>query len=129
MSKIEKFEDLIAWQKARELTRLIYRMTQTEALSKDFALSDQIRRSAISVMSNIAEGFDRGSRKEFHQFLVIAKASCAELRCQLYIALDANYINQAQFENVLGKINETGKIISGLRTSVAKGIQNKISKK
>ena len=123
MAKIEKFEDLIAWQKARELTKLIYQMTQPEAFSKDFALIDQIRRSAISVMSNISEGFDRGSRKDFHKFLVIAKASCAELRCQLYIALDANYINKMQFEVAYEKTCEVGKIISGLRTSVAKSIE------
>ena len=74
--KIERFEDLIAWQKARELTKQIYDITRTNPFSKDFGLKDQIRRASIAVMSNIAEGFDRGGRAEFHRFLVIAKGSC-----------------------------------------------------
>ncbi len=81
--KVERFEDLIAWQKARQLAAEIYRVTAQGDFSKDFGLRDQIRRAAVPAMSNIAEGFDRGSRSEFHQFLVIAKASCAEVRSQL----------------------------------------------
>ena len=84
MSRIEKFEDLIAWQKARVLSREIYKVTRTSKFSKDFSLVDQIRRASTSVMSNIAEGFERGGRSEFHQFLVVAKGSCAEVRSQLY---------------------------------------------
>ena len=95
--KIEGFEDLLAWQKARALTALIYRITGERALARDFGLRNQIRRTAVSVMSNIAEGFERGRPAEFHQFLSIAKASCAELRSQLYVALDAGYINEALF--------------------------------
>ncbi len=87
--EIDKFEDLIAWQKARELTKIIYAVTKQGEFSRDFGLRDQIRRSAVSIMSNVAEGFERGGRSEFHQFLVIAKGSCAELRSQLYTALDA----------------------------------------
>jgi four helix bundle protein len=90
--RIEKFEDLIVWQKARELTKNIYRVTKIGEFLKDFGLRDQIRRASVSIMSNIAEGFERGGRSEFHQFLVIAKGSCAELRSQLYVALDAEYI-------------------------------------
>lgn len=81
-----KFEDLVAWQKARELTRAVYQVSASGAFAKDFGLRDQVRRSAVSVMSNLAEGFERGSRSEFHQFLSIAKASCAELRSQFYVA-------------------------------------------
>ncbi|HXK62098.1 MAG TPA: four helix bundle protein, partial [Acidobacteriota bacterium] len=87
MAKIERFEDLIAWQKARELTRAIYEATQQGAFAKDFGLTGHVRRAAVSIMSNIAEGFD-GGRGEFHQFLSTAKASCAEVRSQLYITLD-----------------------------------------
>ena len=98
VGKVESFEDLIAWQKARELTRQIYSLTNKGLFSKDFGLRDQIRRAAVSVMSNIAEGFDRGGRAEFHQFVVIAKGSCAEVRSQLYVARDAEYINKEKFE-------------------------------
>ena len=86
-AKTEKFEDLIAWQKARELTRNIYQVTTQGNFSRDFWLRDQIRRASVSIMSNIAEGFERAGRSEFHQFLVIAKGSCAELRSQLYVSL------------------------------------------
>jgi len=81
--KVERFEDLIAWQKARELTKEIYAVTSNGSFSKDYGLRDQIRRAAVSAMSNVSEGFERGSLNEFHQFLVIAKASCAEVRSQL----------------------------------------------
>jgi four helix bundle protein len=118
MSKIERFEDLIAWQKARQLTADVYRVTSKGAFAKDFGLRDQIQRAAVSVMSNIAEGFERGSRSEFHQFLVIAKASLAEVRSQLYIALDAGYLDQPNFENLMNQATEVSKIIGGLRASV-----------
>lgn len=86
MSKIERFEDLIAWQKARLLTKAIYHATQNGKFAKVYGLVGQIQRAAVSIMSNLAEGFERGGRGEFHQFLVIAKASCAEVRSQLCIA-------------------------------------------
>ncbi len=118
MSKIERFEDLIAWQKARQLAADVYRVTSKGAFAKDFGLRDQIQRAAVSVMSNIAEGFERGSRSEFHQFLVIAKASLAEVRSQLYIALDAGYLDQPNFDNLMNQATEASKIIGGLRASV-----------
>ena len=96
--KVEKFEDLVAWQKARELTKQIYEITKQGSFSKDYGLCDQIRRATVSVMSNLAEGFERGSSSEFHQFIVIAKASCAEVRSQLYVAHDVGYITQHQFD-------------------------------
>lgn len=120
MDKIQKFEDLIAWQKARELTKAIYQLTSDGRFSKDFGLRDQIRRAAVSVMSNIAEGFERGSMNEFHQFLVIAKASCAEVKSQLYVALDAGYINEPAFQILNQQATEVSKIIGGLRASIAK---------
>jgi four helix bundle protein len=118
--KIEKFEDLIAWQKARELTRDIYKITKDGELSKDFGLRDQVRRSSVSVMSNVAEGFERGGRAEFHQFLVIAKGSCAELRSQLYVALDADYIDKETFTDLESLAKETSRLIGGLRAAVYK---------
>lgn len=118
--RIERFEDLIAWQKAREMTKEIYRITQEGLFAKDFGLRDQIRRSSVSVMSNIAEGFERGGRGEFHQFLVIAKGSCAEVRSQLYVSLDVGYISQAKFDSIMDSAIEVSRIIGGLRSAVQK---------
>ena len=118
--KVERFEDLIAWQKARQLTVDIYRITAHGEFAKDFGLRDQIRRAAVSVMSNIAEGFDRGSRSEFHQFLVIAKTSCAEVRSQLYVAQDVGYIDQETFDTISSSTSELSRILGGLRAAVQK---------
>ncbi len=120
MSKIERFEDLIAWQRARTVTREIYQITRQGAFAKDFGLSGQIQRAAVSIMSNIAEGFERGGRGEFHQFLSTAKASCAELRSQLYVALDIGYLDQRRFDQLLAQAEEVGRIIGGLRVSVGR---------
>jgi len=116
--KIEKFEDFIAWQKARQLTQLVYKPTNLPGFSCDYGLKDQTRRSAVSIMSNIAEGFERGRPSEFHQFLSIAKASCAELRSQLYVALDAAYLTTPQFDKLMALAVETGQVFGGLRLSV-----------
>jgi len=118
--RIDKFEDLIAWQKARELTRNIYRTTKIGEFLKDFGLRDQIRRASVSIMSNIAEGFERGGRSEFHQFLVIAKGSCAELRSQLYVALDAEYMDIRTFQSLDDLAKETSRLVGGLRVAVYK---------
>ena len=118
--KIERFEDLIAWQKARKLTQLIYQVSRRGAFAKDFGLSGQIQRAAVSIMSNISEGFERGGRGEFHQFLSIAKASCAEVRSQLYVAFDVGYLNQDEFDHLLAQAEEVARIVGGLRVSVQK---------
>jgi four helix bundle protein len=118
--KIERFEDFIAWQKARKLTADIYKVTSLGRFARDFGLKDQIRRAAVSIMSNIAEGFERGRATEFHQFLSIAKGSCAELRSQLYVAVDAEYLLPEQFRQLMSAATETGLIIGGLRVSVEK---------
>ena len=116
--QIRRFEQLVAWQRARELTKSIYLLTATERFSRDFGLRDQIQRAAVSTMSNIAEGFERAGKAEFHQFLVVAKGSCAEVRSQLYIALDTGYITNDQFEKVRSQAEEVARIIGGLRASL-----------
>ncbi|MFZ0930230.1 MAG: four helix bundle protein [Syntrophobacteraceae bacterium] len=118
MAKVERFEDLIAWQKARGLTRAIYEVTRNGDFAKDYGLSGQIQRAAVSIMSNIAEGFERGGRGEFHQFLSIAKASCAEVRSHLYVALDAGYLDKVSFGLLIQQAEEVGRIVGGLRSSV-----------
>jgi four helix bundle protein len=120
MNKIKRFEDLIAWQKARALTKEIYQITREATFARDFGLSGQIQRAAVSIMSNIAEGFERGSRGEFHQFLSTAKASCAEVRSQLYVAFDIGYLGQPKFNELLTQAEEVGRIVGGLRASVGK---------
>ena len=116
---MERFEDIVAWQKARELTAQVYRLSQQrERLRKDFGLRDQMLRAAISMMANIAEGFERGRLSEFHQFLSVSKASCAELRSHLYVALDAGYLNAEEFEVLRLKAEEVGRILGGPRQSV-----------
>ena len=114
MAKIEKFEDIEAWQKAREFIREIYRITNQGAFARDFGLRDQIRRASVSIMSNIAEGFDRGGTREFIQFLYIAKGSSAEVQAQLYVALDAQYPSQNQFHKLYELANDTGRVLGGL---------------
>ncbi len=118
MAGVERFEDLFAWQRARELTKAIDVVTRQGAVGKDFGLAGQTQRAAVSVMSNIAEGFERNGPGEFHQFLSIAKASCAEVRSLLYVAFDAQYIDQQTFDRLFASANEVGRITGGLRASV-----------
>jgi four helix bundle protein len=120
MSGVTRFEDLIAWQKARELNREIYAATSTGQISRDFSFVNQIRSAAASVMSNIAEGFERGGPAEFHQFLVISKGSCGEVRSNLYIALDVGYLSERESKRLGEMAENTGKIIGALRASVQK---------
>ena len=125
MGRVERFEDLVAWQKARELTRQIYLLTKKEKFSRDFGLRSQIQRAAVSIMSNLAEGFERGGRAEFHQFVVIAKGSCAELRSQLYVALDVGHISRKEFDQIHDLATELSRILGGLRASIQKQRGNK----
>ena len=118
MQKIGRFEDLIAWQKARSLTRAIYQVTKQGVFAKDLALSRQMQRAAVSIMSNIVEGFERGGRREFRPFLSTAKASCAEVRSQLYVAFDVGYLDESDFLRLLAQAEEIGKIVGGLRVSM-----------
>jgi len=118
MGKVERFEDLIAWQKARRLTRDVYRVTKQGEFAKDYGLARQVQRASVSIMSNVAEGFERGGRGEFHQFLSTAKASCAETRSLLYVALDADYLDESTFQRLIENADEVARIIGGLRARV-----------
>ena len=118
MSGVTRFEELIAWQKARVLTAAIYEVTRQGAFAKDFGLAGQMQRAAVSIMANIAEGFERGGLGEFHQFLSTAKASCAELRSHLYIALDVGYLTRTKFDQLFTQAEEVARITGGLRASV-----------
>lgn len=114
MARITKFEDIESWKRARSFANEIYRLTGTGSFAGDFGLRDQIRRAAVSILSNIAEGFERGGDNEFLQFLSVAKGSCGEARAQLYIALDQTYISPSQFETLSKSANEVSQLISGL---------------
>jgi len=118
LSKIEKFEDLICWQKSRLLVREIYGISSFYLFNKDYALKDQIRRSVLSVMLNIAEGFGRRSHKEFKHYLFIAHGSIAETQSCLYVAFDLKYIQEDTFKSMYEKSTEISKIISGLIKSL-----------
>src|SRR4051812_24547837 len=107
MARIEKFEDIEAWRLARKAANLIYDVTSVEPFSRDFALVNQMRRASISTLSNIAEGFEREGNKEFVQFLAVAKGSCGEVRAQLYIASDRDYIDERKFHEIAGVLIET----------------------
>jgi four helix bundle protein len=108
---IKKFEDIESWKKARKLTKEIYEATATGKFLRDFALKDQIRRASVSILSNIAEGFERGGDKEFSQFLGIAKGSCGEVRAQL--ALDQGYLSQESFDTLSTHAVEVSELLSG----------------
>ena len=100
MATFTSFEDIEAWQKAHELARALYRVTGDGAFSKDFGLRDQIRRAGVSVMSNVAEGFERGGNGEFVHFLSIAKGSAGEVRAQLILARDLGYLDETEFDEI-----------------------------
>ena len=100
MATITRFEEIDAWKTARELTRLIYALTDQGNFAKDFGLKNQIQRASVSIMSNIAEGFESRTQARFIDYLGHAKASAGEVRCQLYIAMDLSYMNQEQFKQV-----------------------------
>ena len=123
--RIEHFEDLQIWKEARRLTKEIYHLTSGSKFSRDFGLRDQIQRAAVSVMSNIAEGFERGGNQEFAQFLYVAKGSCGELRSQLYVAVDQAYVSANESEGLLISLKRLssmiGSLINHLKRSGMKG--------
>jgi four helix bundle protein len=111
---VKNFEDLEIWKSARVLTKEIYRLTSDQRFSKDFRFRDQICGAVISIMSNIAEGYERGGNQEFIQFLYIAKGSCGEVRSQLYVAFDQSYIAQKNCENLAQALKRLSIMISNL---------------
>jgi four helix bundle protein len=113
MAKIERFEDIEAWKKARVLTKRVYELTDDGQMAREFTLKDQMRRSAISIMANIAEGFEREGDKEFRQFLAIAKGSVGELKAHLYVALDSGMITAEKFSGLMSLADETSRLLAG----------------
>lgn len=120
MSKVERFEDLIAWQRAKELARPVYQVTQQGPRARDFGLTGQMQRAAVSIMPNIAEGYERGSRADFHRFLTMAKASCAEVRSHMYLAHEIGYLDQPTVDHLLACANEVARVIGGLRVKIGR---------
>ena len=116
--KVRRFEDLEVWQKAKDLSVQIYRVTQDGRFGGDYGLRNQIRRAAVSVMSNIAEGFDRYSRAEFRQFLSISRGSASEVRSQLHLALALGYLTQAEFDHLNELCWRVTRMIAALRSRV-----------
>jgi four helix bundle protein len=114
MASFTNFEDIDAWKVGRELTRHIYEMTSRGTFSRDYGLCNQIRRAAVSVMSNIAEGYERSGRGEFVQFLAVAKGSAGEVRSHLYVALDQGYISEVAFKELSGLAARVSRMVSGL---------------
>lgn len=112
MSTITRFEEIEAWQTARELTKLIYALTEEGKFSRDFGLKDQIRRASVSIMSNISEGFESQTQAQFIRYLGIAKASAGEVRCQLYVAHDLGYTNEEQFLKLFAVAEKTSRQIA-----------------
>lgn len=134
MPTIQKFEDLLCWQKARKLTQSIYREFKDSKFKDlnmpiDYGFKDQIQRASVSVISNIAEGFERGTKQEFLNYLFIAKGSAGEVRAQLYVALDAGYLSEEKFKDLKFKVEECSKLISNfiksLKSSEFQGLQHK----
>ena len=111
--KIQRFEDIVAWQKARELVEKVYRLTSTGKFNRNFSLKDQIGRATISAMSNIAEGYARQTNKEFIQFLYIARGSACETQSHLYTALDLGCISKKEFDETYEVISEVARLITG----------------
>jgi four helix bundle protein len=115
--KINRFEEIIAWQKAKELTVSIYHTMQN---SKDYSFRDQIQRASTSVMNNIAEGFERRTNKEMKQFLFIAKGSCGEVRSMLYLGQELRYFQSEDVDKLLHLSEETSRLLSGFIKSLSK---------
>ncbi len=114
MAKIARFEYLEAWQLARQLTAKVYEATLTGKFAKDYGLRAQIQRAAVSIVSNIAEGFDRKSNKQFLQFLDVASGSASEVKAQLYVALDLKYLTNEQFQDMFTDAVRVGQMLTKL---------------
>jgi four helix bundle protein len=120
MATFKTFEDIEAWQRSRALTRSIYNVTSQGTFARDFGLRNQIRKASVSIMSNIAERFERSGTREFIQFLATAKGSAGEVRAQLYVALDQGYVEQAIFDDLSQSIIKISMMLSGLITYLSR---------
>jgi four helix bundle protein len=114
MGTIRRFEDLEVWKRARELTKLVYKMTEAAQFNRDYRLRNQMRDAAVSILSNIAEGFSRHTDKEFIQFLYVSRASAAELQSQSYVALDQEYLPADAFERIYEETDHTSRMVTNL---------------
>lgn len=121
MATIRCFEDLVCWQRGRELSRFVYACTRQQTFARDRGLVDQIQRAAVSITSNIAEGFDRGTRESLVNYLFIAKGSCGEVRNQLYVAADEAYITPAQLREGLTRTDDVSRLIQSFVEKVKAG--------
>jgi len=129
MPTFRRFEDIEAWQKARELTKVVYQLSGGGHFAKDFGLRDQIRRASVSIMANIAEGFERDGTGEFIQFLAIAKGSAGEVLSYVYVALDQGFVRQSDLDSLADKISRISRMIAALmiylRKSRTRGLKFK----
>lgn len=123
--KITKFEDLKCWQEARKLRKMISEITKKPLIRRDYVFCDQIKRASLSIMSNIAEGFESNTDKEFINFLNYARRSCGEVRSHLYAALDDSYINESEFKEIYNQASTSGKLISGFISYLRKSNRTK----
>lgn len=120
MATFRRFDEIEAWQKARELTKVVYGISGRGAFARDFGLRDQIRRASVSIMANIAEGFERDGTGEFVQFLAIAKGSAAEVLSHAYVALDQDFISKESFDRLAAKTSEVARMVAALMTYLRK---------
>lgn len=125
MAKVTRFEDLICWRKAKSLVNEIYDLTKVEPFSRDFALKNQIRRAAVSTMTNIAEGFARYHKKDFIRFLDISQSSASEVKSLLYIAYDQGYATSEQIKKIQALVEETRIVILGLLKYIKSSLEHK----
>jgi four helix bundle protein len=130
MPTFRRFDEIEAWQNARELTKVVYKLSGRGPFAKDFGLRDQIRRASVSIMANIAEGFERDGTGEFVQFLAVAKGSAAEVLSHAYVALDQDYISREDFDRLVARTTEVGRMLAALMTylrrSGTKGLKFKM---
>ncbi len=120
MATFRAVEDIEAWQKARGLVRVIYQVSSLGPFARDAVLRNQIRRAAVSVLSNISEGFERNGSSEFSHFLSVAKGSLGEIKAQLYVALDQGYLDKAAFDSLEETVATTSRLIGGLMTYLSR---------
>ena len=124
---IERFEDIEAWKEARKIVKRVYRVCSINGFKRDYSLADQMRRAAVSIMANIAEGYARNGNREFIRFLFIAKSSAAELQSHLYVAMDQGYIKEDDFKEIYQDLDKIQRMISNFIKYLKKTLKCKLS--